>query len=162
MRKLYEITQAYNNIYDLIDNEEVPFEVVEEALNEIEAELAEKTDNMSSLIKMFEGKIKVYKEEEKRIQERRRVYENKVKGLKDYLLNNLEFAGVNKVEGERFVVRKQRSPQSIIVDEEKLPEEFLIPQPPKADRKMIRERLKSGEKVDGAHFSPESYHIRIQ
>lgn len=161
--KLYELSQNYNNLYDLLENEEVPIDVIEEALTEIEDEIEDKVDNTAKLIKHFEGTIKMFKEEEDRLKARRKVYENRVKSLKDYLLNQFEFMERNKVEANTFTVRRQANPPSLeIQNEEEIDEQYLIPQKPKPDKKTILNDLKAGKKVAGASLKPESHHIRIQ
>lgn len=160
--KLYELAQNYNNLYDLIEDESIPIEAVEEGLAGIEDSIEEKVENIAGLVKEFDGKVNVFKEEEKRLNTRRKVYENRVKSLKDYLLNQLDFMERTKIEGNLFTVRKQKSPAGIQVDENLLSEDYLVPQPPKADKKLIKDELKAGNEVKGASYEPDSYHVRIQ
>src|SRR5699024_5450053 len=98
--KLYELSQNYNNLYDLLIDEDIPVEVIEEGLGEIEDKIEIKFENIAKLLTSLEGNIDTFKKEEKRLNQRRKVMENKVKSLKDYMLNQLEFMERNKIEGE--------------------------------------------------------------
>lgn len=160
--KLYELSENFNNLYELIHNEEVPLEVVEEALSEIEDSIEDKFENTAKLIKHFEGVVSVFKKEEHRLKARRQVYENRIKSIKGYLLNQLEFMERTKIDANTFTVRKQQNPPSIDLNEQKLDEKYLIPQPPKPDKKLIKEDMDSGLEVEGASYKPKSHHLRIQ
>lgn len=161
--KLYQLSQNYNNLYDLLEDESIPVEVIEEALTGIEDEIDLKFENIAGLIRSFEGKVTVYKEEEKRLQTRRRTFENKIKSLKDYMLNQLDFMERTKVEANTFTVRKQKNPKSVeVLDQNKLDEKYLVPQDPKVDSRAIKADLDVGVKVEGAGYKPDSWHIRIQ
>jgi len=161
--KLYELSQNYNNIYDLLDNEDIPIDTIEEALGGIEDNIDEKFDNIAKMVKSLESTILAYKEEEKRLKTKRGYMENKVKWLKDYMLENLTIMDRNYVEGKIFKVRKQKNNPSLSVKNEKLiPKEYLVPQEPKVDTKQILKDLKEGKEINGVEISPESYHIRIR
>ncbi len=163
MASLHDYVGDYRMLQDLIDNETVTAEQVAEALTVIEDNISNKVQNISYLIKEFDAKSKLFKEEEKRLKERKQTYENKVKSLKEYLLTSLEAVGLDKIEAGTFTVRKQKNPPSVsIVDENLIPEQYKIPQPNKIDTEQIKKDLKSGVVVDGAEVAPVTYHIRIQ
>lgn len=112
--------------------------------------------------RVFEGRVTVYKEEERRLQTRRRVFENKIKSLKGYMLDQLNYMERTKIESNTFTIRKQKNPKSIeVFDKSKLDEKYLIPQEPKEDKKTIKADLDAGMDVEGADYKPESWHVRI-
>jgi len=48
----------------------------------------------------------------------------------------------------------QNNPPSVrVVNEELIPSHFMIPQPPKLDKKTILQKLKDGEKVPGVELA---------
>ena len=63
MAKLYDITQNYNNLLDLLDNAEIPKDMIDNALNEVGEEFELKAENIAKLIKNFESDVKSFKEE---------------------------------------------------------------------------------------------------
>lgn len=160
---LYELSSNFAELFDLIENEEVEQEVLADTLEAIEDGIENKVDNIAKIIKNLDGAVEVFKKEENRIAIRRKVMENRVKWLKEYLLLSLDVTKKKKIEAGTFVVRKQKNPMSVIVsDKSKLPKKYLIPQEPKEDKDAIKKALKNGEKVDGAEIKPDTYHIRIQ
>lgn len=163
MASLFDYVGDYKMLQDLIDDETVTYEQVEEALKVIEGNIQDKFENISWLIKEYQAKSEMFKKEEERLRTRRKTFDNKVDGLKKYLLDSLEELNIKKVDAGSFTVRKQKNPPSISVyNEDVVPEEYLIPQPNKVDSTKIKEDLKKGIVVDGVGYAPDSYHIRIQ
>jgi hypothetical protein len=161
---LYELSQSFAQLQDMIDNDEFDLETIKDTLESIEIGIEEKFENISKLLKNLNGKIEMFKGEEKRIATKRKSMENKVEWLKGYLLTSLEVTGKTKVEAGTFTVRKQKNPTSILISENAvIPEQYLIPQEPTVDTKAVKEAvLKNGEVIDGVSVAPETFHIRIQ
>lgn len=164
MTSLYEYIGDYKMLQDLIDDETVTYEQVAEALSVIEGNIETKFQNISWLIKEYQGKSEMFKKEEKRLNERRKSFDNKVDGLKQYLIESLDAIGKTKIEAGTFTVRKQKNPKSVAIhDAERLPEKYLIQQEAKVDGTLLKEDVvKNGLNVAGAGVAPETYHIRIQ
>ncbi len=68
MFKLYELTEMYQNISNLIEEGGATNEEFEKALESITDNINVKAENMAKLIKSIEGNINVLKDEEKRLQ----------------------------------------------------------------------------------------------
>ncbi|WP_368900707.1 siphovirus Gp157 family protein [Oceanobacillus oncorhynchi] len=153
MPKLYELSQNYANIYELFENEEVPQEVVIEALQEIEDKIEVKFDNTGKLIKSFEGDVKAFKEEEKRLAERRKSLENKIKNIKAYLLGQMVYLEKDKINGGTYNFTKKK-PQDVveIPDVHKVDKAYVTNPDPVADKKAIKEAIQAGEEVEGARM----------
>ena len=83
--KLYELTENYLNLQELLENPEVPQDLITSALEQVGEELEVKAENIAKLIKTLEVDIAGFKEEEKRLSDRRKSLENRVKNLKEYL-----------------------------------------------------------------------------
>jgi hypothetical protein len=161
---LYELSQNFAQLQDMVDNDEIDIEIIKDTIESIEIGIEEKFENISKLLKNLDGKIEMFKNEEKRIATKRKSMENKVKWLKEYLLTSLEVTGRTKVEAGTFVVRKQKNPTSILIsDNAVIPEQYLIPQEPTVDTKAVKEAvLKNGEVIEGVQVAPDTYHVRIQ
>jgi Siphovirus Gp157 len=161
---LYTLSVSFAQLQDMVDNEEVELDVVQDTLEAINVSVEEKFENISKLIKNLSGKVEMFKGEEKRIATKRKSMENKIDWLKNYMLTSLDITGKTKVEVGTFTVRKQKNPKSIVISEgAKIPEQFLIPQEPKVDTKLVKEAvLKQGMVIEGVEEAPETFHIRIQ
>ena len=112
MAKLYELTTGYKNIEYLIEMGEST-EELEAVLNSIGGEIEDKAENIAKIIKNNEADIKAFKEEEKRIAERRKTLENDVKRLKEYLYNNMKLTGKTKFKRGTFSFNIAKNPASV-------------------------------------------------
>ena len=160
--KLYELTENYLNLQELLENEEIPKEMVTEALDNVGEELEAKAENIAKLIKTLEVDITGYKQEETRLSTKRKSLENRVKSLKEYLDNAMKVTGKTKFKGQLFSFSIQKNPPSVnVVDEKLIPEEYFIPQEPTLDKKRLLTDIKSGVEIPGAEIKQtESLRIR--
>ncbi|NHL37606.1 siphovirus Gp157 family protein [Clostridium botulinum] len=161
MAKLYELTQNYNNLLDLVDNPEVAKEVLEESLNQIHEEMDIKLENVAKVIKSIEVDAKGLKEEEKRLADRRKSLENRIVNLKEYAENSMRATGITKIKGKVFTLGIQKNtPRVEITEEESIPEEYFEIEK-KLVKKDILAALKEGKEVPGAAIKQtESLRIR--
>ena len=162
MFKLYELTEMYQNISNLIE-EDADNETLEKALDEITDNIQMKAENMAKLIKSIEGNINALKDEEKRLQAKRKALENKVVNIKEYLENQLKAMGLKKVQGNLFTVSIQKNPQSVnILNEDLIPEQFKeVVTTTKIDRRELLAALKEGQEIEGVEIKQtESLRIR--
>lgn len=159
--KLYELTQNYLNLLDLLENPEVPKEVIESALEEVEGNFEDKAENIAKLIRSLEFDIKGYKEEESRLSARRKTLENKVQGLKEYLQSSMKALERDSIKGKLFTVYTQKNQPSLIIEDiDKLPKEYKRTVE-ESDNKKIKEGLLNNLKIPGARLERgESLRIR--
>lgn len=151
--KLYELTDAYKNIAELMDDETMDTAVLETALQEIEAQIEVKAENSAIILKGLEGDIDMFKAEEKRLAERRKALENKRDWLKGYLKDEMEKIGMDKVKAGVFTVALQNNPPAVEITGE-VPAQFvtIIPEQYQPDKKRIAEYLKAGNEVEWAQL----------
>lgn len=146
--KLYELTENYAKLLEMA--EETDTDAIVDTLEALQEAIEDKAENIAKLIRNLEADVKVIRDEEKRLAERRQAIENKVERLKSYLQEQLETAGIEKVKRPTITVSIQNNPPSVdVIDETLIPADFLIPQPAKVDKKSILERLKNGEAIPG-------------
>lgn len=155
--KLYELTEMYQNIYQLVNEDDVDNDNLQLALDSIEDEIELKADNMAKLIKSIEGDIEVLKSEEKRLYNKRKSLDNKIDSIKSYLENQLQAMGLKKVKTPLFTVAIQKNPPTV-----KFTDENLIPSKYKEEtttikipKKAILDDLKNGEQIEGVELSQE-------
>lgn len=145
---LYELSIAFQEV----QNMELDPEVMKDTLDSIEDAIENKAENIAKLIRNHEADVSAYKEEE-RLKTKRQATENKVKWLKTYLEDCMKLAGKTKFKSGMFNFSIQKNPVSVnITDENILPEDYLIPQPPKVDKSSLKEALKNGIEVPGAEL----------
>jgi replicative superfamily II helicase len=158
--KLYELAQNYAQLMEMA--EEMESDALVDTLESLQDAIEDKVENIAKLIKNLEADAKIIKEEEQRLADRRRSIESKVARLKEYLQEQLEVAGLQKVKRATITVAIQNNPPSVeIADEKLIPSEFMIPQNPKIDKQAILERLKNGEMVPGCSLK-QTKGVRIR
>lgn len=152
MAKLYELTKDYKQVLDMADDESIDLEVINNTLQAIEGAIEEKAVNIISIIKSLDGDAKIIRAEEKRLADRRKAVENRVNHIKDYLKDQMELAGIDKINTPTVTIYIQNNPPSAKVeDDKKIPSKFLtiIPEQYVPDKKRIAEAIKAGEEVGG-------------
>ena len=158
--KLYELTADYNQV--LLLAEDLEQETFQDTLAAIEGAIEDKAENMAKMVRCIEADVNALKEEEKRLADRRKALENKVSGIKEYLQQQLEFAGIDKVKRPTLTVSIQANPPSVeIADESLIPSDFMVPQPSKIDKKAILTALKAGLLIEGCSMK-QGRSVRIK
>lgn len=150
MSKLYDLTQNYLNILELED--QLPEELLKEALENVEGDLQEKYENIGKLLAEIDASIAALKSEEDRLHEKRKVMENKKASIKDYAFRNLKLLNIPKLQTPLFAYSIKRNPGSVnIVNEELIPAEYYVTKF-ELSKKLMLEKLKNGEEVPGAEL----------
>lgn len=151
--KLYELTAAYQEVLDLITDNEVEHEGFADTLESIDDAIEEKLNSTAIIIKTLDAQAKALKEEEDRLKKRRQALENNSKRLKAYAEDALIATGRDKIKGSTFTLRMQNNPPSaLILDEKVIPGHYLIEVAPAIDKKAMLEDLKNGIEVEGAEL----------
>lgn len=105
---------------------------------------------------------KVTKKEEKRLADRRKSMENKIKRMKLNMQESMVTTGNRKVKGNRFSFNIQKNPMSLeVTDTKYIPDGYWIPQEPKLNNKELLEDLKQGEEIPGVEIT-QGEHLRIR
>jgi hypothetical protein len=151
--KLYEIAPEFAA---LVEQDELTDQDMER-LDELGHAIEVKADNIAALNDNMTVFIEMCKSEEKRIADKRRAVENRIKWMKQYLKNCMETAGVMEVEvGTRKIALQKNPPKMIIEEEGQIPSNFfnLIPEQWELDKKMLKDALKK-ESIPGARLEQE-------
>jgi hypothetical protein len=149
-RALYDLTNEYFQILELMEDPEIDREIIQQVLGELTDKIESKAENIAKVIKSIEGDIEVISAEEKRLQGKRRALETNKERLKQYLEEQLELVGSTKVKTPLFSIGIQNNPVSVeVMDENMIPEDF-ISYTPTINKKDILAQLKEGKEVPGA------------
>lgn len=155
--KLYELTQNYQNLLELLDDETMPQEEITAALNGLEGQFDLKAENIVKVMKSLDADVVGLKAEEKRLADRRKSLENRSLNLKAYLSDSMRAIKKEKIKGSIFTLAFQKNPPSVnIVDLTLIDKKYLIEQPSTLDKKMILEDLKNDIEVYGAEIKQET------
>jgi len=148
-----DIEKALDDILNSVNEEtgEVDESCVQ-LLEELQMQKDEKLENIGCYIKNLTADVNAFKEEEKVMKKRREVIEHKIERLKKYvslILNGEKWDKSTKVQ-----FNFTESTQTIIDDESLIPKKFLVKKTDYSpDKNAIKEAIKSGKKVKGAHLN---------
>ena len=144
MANIYELTEEFRTLWNLLDEGEITDEVLAEVFETTTEELAIKLEGYCKFIKNVEGDIAALKAEEHRL-------ENTVDRAKSAMMTALKTAGENNLPCGTFKVAIQANPPKVVIDEpyvENIPDRYLVAQEPTIDKKAILADLKAGDVKD--------------
>lgn len=145
MANLYQIDEEIMKCVDMETGEIIDIEKLEQ----LQMDKDKKIENTALYVKNLTSDAEQIREEEKKLADRRRVCENKVKSLKEYLYGYL--AG-EKFKTPRVAISYRKSETVNVSDMEKIPEEYLKYKEPEPDKTAIKAALKSGKEIPGAEI----------
>lgn len=156
---LYDLTGNWQKVYDMDLDEETWFDT----LTSIDEAIEDKAENIAKLIRSLDADVEAYNNEIKRLSDRKRVTENKIKSVKAYLQSNMEQLGKEKFKTELFSFGIQNNPASVdITNEQAIPVEFItVETVKKIDKRGLIQALKDGEDISGAELK-QSRSLRIR
>lgn len=144
MRTLYEITNDYKILLDMLLDPESDPEAVKDTLEGMEGELAVKLDSY----KIVDSELEAEEEKLTKEIERLTKLKNSIKSnrdiLKERMTNAVFMLPDQKIDTEhyKFKMVKNGGLQPLeILDYDSVPEEYLIPQPAKIDNDKVRKYL---------------------
>ena len=165
MANIYELTNELSLLWDLMENGELEDEVLIGAFDVAKEDLADKLEGYCKFIKNLESDIQGLKAEEERLNARRKTMENTVTRCKEAMKFALNTAGEKKIACGTFTVSVQNNAPSVVLDEqylENIPEEYLVPQEPKIDKKKIKADIDAGKDLEGIAHLETGVSLRIR
>lgn len=151
--KLYQIANDYEQaLNELSDAEGIMPEILDDTLAHLKEPLEQKILNLAAYIKNIDSETKAMRDYEKAMAERRKKLENKAKNIKSYISEIMQRTELSKVSGTEFDVSVRKGAYSAaVLDEKVIPDEFVRTKR-EIDKMALREALKKGEKINGAHL----------
>ena len=162
MSSLYELTNNYETVLNMLYDENIDEQMILDTLESIDGEIEDKADGYAKIIKELEAKRDARKAEAKRLTDSASVFDNRIKGLKLNLFNAMKQTGKTKFATELFTfnIAKNGGKQALTIDGE-VPEEYtktII----ENDTDKIRADLESGKELSFAHLEPRGESLRIR
>lgn len=163
--KLYELTEQYQALCDMMYDPEAEEQVVRDTMEGLWGEIEEKADGYAKIIFTMEADIDMLKAEERRLSARRKALENRRQWLLENLAANMKAIDKRKFKTAlfSFSIQKNGGLQPLVIDGsiDDIPGKFLIPQPPVPNNEAIRALL-AEKPVDWAHLEPRGESLRIR
>ena len=159
---LYEMTDNYKVVLEMAQNPDIDEQAIKDTLEAIQGDIKEKADGYAKVIKELSADTDKITAEIKRLTDRKNTIQNNIAYMKQSLTSAMTVTGNTKFRTDLFSFNIQKNPPALVVDDEKaIPQEYLIPQEPKVDKKAIIDFLKGGNDVPYAHIE-QSEGVRIR
>lgn len=156
MAHLYEIVRHRAEFERLAESGEVDAQTVMDTLESLDGELNEKAVTIAQFSRNLDATAQAVAEAGKAMLARAERLRKRSESIRNYLLFQLEFAQVSKIESPWFTISIKRNPPAVIIDDEQaLPVEYLTqPEPPapRPDKTKIKDAIKAGVDVPGARL----------
>lgn len=165
MSKLYEITGQFKELAALAENADEDLAIaVRDTLGAIEAEFEQKAQAVATIILNFDSDVAAIDGEIDRLNERKRLLQNRQKQIKDYLRENMEATGITKISCPLFTITCAKGREVVVVDDQDaIPDELMtVKTEIKPNKDAIAAALKAGEDVPGCHLERGQSSIRIK
>ena len=165
MANIYEIKNEFNTLWAVLEDELADDDMILGAWETAKEDLAIKLENCCKYIKNEEAVIAGLKEEEERLNARRKAKENAIKRLKALMQDAMIASGEKKIQCGTFTTSIQNNAPSVVVDEqyiENIPSEYLRIKEPEIDKKKLGEDLKAGKELDGIAHLEVTQSLRIR
>ncbi|MDU6561268.1 MAG: siphovirus Gp157 family protein [Streptococcus sp.] len=152
MEKLYELTGIFLEIDEMDIDDETKLDTLDSI--DWKHDFSEKIENCIKVIRNKNARVEAYKAEIKRLQDLKASEEKAVERIKSSVSDAMRLTQHDKLDTTLFKVGFRKS-KAVIVDETKLPKKYM-----KAkwspDKETIKELLKSGATIRGAHIEERS------
>ena len=159
MATLFEMTQQAARLYEMLQEEQIDEQTFADTLEAMGTE--EKVEGYCQVIKQLQADVDMFKAEADRLAARKKTIENSIQRMKNTLINYLITTGQKKVEAGTFTASLSSSSSVNVIDFDKIPSEYLKPQPAEVDKKAIADAIKGGAVVPGAEIvSKDGIRIR--
>lgn len=147
MPRLYELTDAYASLVDMLEDCETDEEsmaiiaqidaVTNDITNKAEA-YARIRLNLKAQAAELDAKAKIFKEEADRLFSKAKSAENNIKRLNDHLLFAMGLAGMRQLSTPIGKFYTQQTTRVDVLDAWSVPVEYTTPQEPKVDKAAIK------------------------
>lgn len=157
MTSLFSLTEQYRSLMVLAESEtDIPEDVLRDTVEALTGELEVKAQNVARFCLNQEAMAEAIENAAEQMQARAKRLRGRTAYLKQYLLTNMQAAGMTKVESPEIVLSIRNNPESVVVfDEKALPADLMVQPPappPRPDKLRIKDLLKAGQDVAGARL----------
>lgn len=153
---LYVLATEYELIANKLMELELDETTIADTLESVSGDLEVKATNVAYVIRNIEANNEQIKLAIKQMTARLKSNENKADAIRDYLKTNMQRCGITKIESPHFVLSLKKNPHKLVIDDAgAIPcELYVYPEPPAPypNNELIKEKLKAGEIIDGAHL----------
>ena len=153
---LYEVAGQYREAADKLAELDLDPTTFADTLESLGGDLEEKSKNTAFVVRNLEAAADQIDAAVEEMGRRAATIRKNAERVREYLMSNMIFAGVKKLETPYFVITVRDNPPKVVVtDEQTIPPQFFVAPPPppaKLDKKAVAVALKAGVQVPGAQL----------
>lgn len=157
---LFSIAGEYRQQLDQLEQLGLDEQTFKDTLESISGDIETKSINVAMFARNLEAGAAAIETQIAIMADRAAAIRKKSEHVKGYLLANMEHAKLQKIDSPYFVLSIRKNPASVVIDNESdVPPSFLtIPEPPapRLDKTKLKEALKNGQVVPGAHLEQKT------
>lgn len=177
MGSIFELGSHYNELFDMLTDEDCDSEVVETTLEAVVGEIEEKGENYIAVCNKLDMEIDACRKQVEYWNRELKIRENGLKRLKDRLKSFLAMIGKTEIPTGNHVIKVVKNggaiPLNYYIDGMKVDPKHLdmsvIPNEYKKvvvseslNTDKIREALNNGVKLDFVEYGERGYHLKIK
>lgn len=152
---LYELTEQFQALMELAENEEIPDDVFEDTLEALDGEIDESIDGLCSIIKILDIQSAGIKAEADRLAKRAKAKAARRDRLKAFLSDMMKKVGRDKFENTHHNVRFNKGSKLVFTDPERLfdwltehyPDKVTVETVRNADKNDLKALAKAGVEI---------------
>jgi hypothetical protein len=150
MAKLYEITNDLRAIEEFECQGQDDLQALNDLFGEAHGALTDKVEGICKMLKNLDAESEALANEAKRLTDRKKTVENKIKSIKDFLKYQLKGIGLDKLSAGTFNLSIRSNPGSLkIVNPDIVPMAYKI-QVYEVDNAQVKKAILDGNIVPGA------------
>lgn len=153
---LYAMAGEFKEAADKLAEMDLDEVTIRDTLESLSGDLEAKATNTIMLVRNLEATAEQIKAAEKQMADRRKAFEARAASIRQYVMDTMIFAGIQKIECPLFKIALRDNPPAVVVDSaEQIPTHYMTDPPPPApvpDKKLIAQALKDGQEVPGCHL----------
>jgi Siphovirus Gp157 len=155
MGRLYEITQEFMEFQKQLEEMDLDDQTFADTLDSAMFSIEVKVENIIKHMRTLEALAEAKKTEAKRLSESAAGDLKKVEWFKNYMADNLQKAGINKLQAGVFALSFRKGSEVVEVDDLQLPTPFEAPQlyveqePKFMGKTDLKKLLKDGHSIKG-------------
>lgn len=160
---MYQMTEEWQNIFEMLCDPEVPEEAVLDTIEMIEADMDLKADSYAKIMRNMDGDISLIDAEIKRLQDRKASLKSRKGWLQTSLERMMRTTGRIKFKTALFSFNIQKNGGSVPVvfdPDSNVPAEWRKPGDP--DTTKIRQFLEAGNSLPFATLGERGESLRIR
>ena len=161
MSSLFELNGAWQELANMLYQDDVDEQMILDTLESIEGEIEDKADSYAYIIAGLQNSVTACKNEEDRLSKRRKALENRVKNLKANLMLIMKNIGKTNIKTDlhTFRIQKNGGKRALTIDGD-VPAEYTKTTI-ENDTDKIRQALEEDKELSFAHLEPQTESLRI-